>query len=62
MEGDASGGVVNLVMKTAPDNLKVDVEVGTWLLARYFSTGHSQVLTASTVNSKSPGKINPRRL
>ncbi|WP_214070399.1 TonB-dependent receptor [Mucilaginibacter sp. dw_454] len=58
MEGDASGGVVNLVMKTAPDRLKVDGE---------FGTGYSQIFfdrplasfDHSTVNSKSPGEINP---
>ncbi|MHB8206622.1 TonB-dependent receptor [Mucilaginibacter sp.] len=58
MEGDASGGVVNLVMKTAPDHLKIDGD---------FGTGYSQLFLdrpfdsfdRSTVNSKSPGEINP---
>ncbi|MFI5158548.1 MAG: TonB-dependent receptor domain-containing protein [Sphingobacteriales bacterium] len=57
-EGDASGGVVNLVMKTAPNKLTVDGELG---------TGYSQIFIdrpfasfdRSTVNSKSPGEINP---
>jgi TonB-dependent receptor len=58
MEADASGGVVNLVMKTAPDRLRIDGEVG---------TGYSQIFLDrpfasfdhSTVNSKAPGEINP---
>jgi len=58
MEGDASGGVVNLIMKTAPDHLRVDGE---------FGTGYSQLFLdrpfdsfdRSTVNSKSPAEINP---
>ncbi len=58
MEGDASGGVVNLVMKTAPDKLKIDGD---------FGTGYSQIFLdrpfmsfdRSTVNSKSPGELHP---
>jgi len=58
MEADASGGVVDLVMKTAPDHLRVDGEAG---------TGYSQIFfdrpfvsfDRSTVNSKAPGEINP---
>jgi TonB-dependent receptor len=55
MEGDATGGVINLVMKTAPDRLRVD---------GYFGTGYSQLFfdrnfysfNNSTVNSKAPGE------
>jgi TonB-dependent receptor len=53
MESDATGGVINLVMKTAPDKLRVE---------GYFGTGYSQLFfdrnfysfTNSTVNSKAP--------
>lgn len=58
MEADASGGVVNMVMKTAPDHLRVD---------GYFGTGYSQLFldrpfysfNSSTINAKAPGEINP---
>jgi len=58
MEGDASGGVVNMVMKTAPDRLKIEGD---------FGTGYSQLFldrpfasfNSSTVNSKAPGESLP---
>jgi TonB-dependent receptor len=58
MEGDASGGVVNMIMKTAPDRLRID---------GFFGTGYSQLFidrpfesfNSSTVNSRAPGEINP---
>ncbi|MDB5031358.1 TonB-dependent receptor [Mucilaginibacter sp.] len=58
MEGDASGGVINLVMKTAPSHLRVE---------GYLSTGYSQLFldrgfssfNASTVHSKAPGESLP---
>jgi TonB-dependent receptor len=58
MEADASGGVVNLVMKTAPDRLTVDGEVGTGYSQIFFDRPFAS-FDRSTVNSKSPGEINP---
>jgi TonB-dependent receptor len=58
MEGDASGGVVNLVMKSAPDRLKIDGQVGTGYSQLFFDRGFES-FNGSTVNSKSPGEIHP---
>ncbi len=58
MEADASGGVVNLVMKTAPDRLRVDGEVGTGYSQIFFDRPFAS-FDRSTVNSKAPGEINP---
>ncbi len=58
MEGDASGGVVNLVMKTAPDKLRLDGEVGTGYSQIFFDRPFSS-FDQSTINSKSPGEIKP---
>ncbi len=58
MEGDASGGVVNLVMKTAPNGLRIDGEVGTGYSQIFFDRPFAS-FDRSTVNSKAPGEINP---
>lgn len=58
MEGDASGGVINLVMKTAPDKLRVDGEFGTGYSQLFFDRPFAS-FDRSTVNSKSPAEINP---
>jgi TonB-dependent receptor len=58
MEADASGGVVNLVMKTAPDRLRIDGEVGTGYSQLFFDRPFAS-FNRSTVKSKSPGEINP---
>jgi len=58
MEADASGGVVNLVMKTAPDRLKVEGEFGTGYSQLFFDRPFAS-FNRSTVNSKAPGEINP---
>lgn len=58
MEGDASGGVVNLVMKTAPSNLKVEGDLGTGYSQLFFNRPFAS-FDHGTVNSKSPGEINP---
>jgi TonB-dependent receptor len=57
MEADASGGVVNLVMKTAPDRLRIDGEVGTGYSQLFFDRPFAS-FDRSTVNSKAPGEIN----
>lgn len=58
MEGDASGGVVNLVMKSAPDKLKVEGEVGTGYSQIFFDRSFES-FDRSTVNNQSPGEIHP---
>lgn len=58
IEADASGGVVNLVMKTAPDRLKIDGEVGTGYSQIFFNRPFAS-FDRSTVNSKAPGEIKP---
>jgi TonB-dependent receptor len=60
MEGDASGGVVNLVMKTAPDKLRVDGEFGTGYSQLFFDRPFTS-FDRSTVNSLSPAQTNPER-
>ncbi len=58
MEGDASGGVVNLVMKTAPDRLKIEGDVGTGYSQIFFNRPFVS-FDHSTVSPKAPGEINP---
>jgi TonB-dependent receptor len=58
MEGDASGGVVNLVMKTAPDHLRIEGNVGTGYSQLFFDRSFMS-FNRGTVNSKAPGEINP---
>ncbi len=58
MEGDASGGVVNMVMKTAPDKLVVNGEVGTGY-SQIFIDRSFETFDRSTVNSQSPGEVHP---
>jgi len=61
MEGDASGGVVNLVMKSAPDHLKVEGEIGTGYSQIFFDRSFES-FNRSTVNEQSPGEIHPNRI
>ncbi|HTH83018.1 MAG TPA: TonB-dependent receptor [Mucilaginibacter sp.] len=58
MEGDASGGVVNLVMKSAPSHLRVEGNVGTGYSQLFFDRPFSSFNTA-TVHSKAPGESLP---
>lgn len=58
MEGDASGGVVNLIMKSAPDKLRIDGYVGTGYSQLFFDRGFSS-FNSSTVSSKAPGEKLP---
>jgi len=58
MEGDASGGVVNLVMKTAPDRLKIEGDFGTGYSQIFFDRPFAS-FDRSTVNSKAPGETLP---
>lgn len=61
MEGDASGGVVNLVMKSAPDHLKVEGEIGTGYSQIFFDRSFLS-FNRSTVNNQSPGEIHPGQI
>lgn len=61
MEGDASGGVVNLVMKSAPDHLKVEGEIATGYSQIFFDRSFES-FNRSTVNIQSPGELHPGRI
>lgn len=56
MEGDASGGVINMVMKTAPDQLRIEGNLGAGY-SQLFSMRPFLGFNNSTVNSKSPAEI-----
>jgi len=58
MESDASGGVINLVMKTAPDKLVVDGDFGTGYSQLFFDRGFSS-FNHSTVSSTAPNQSMP---
>jgi len=58
MEGDASGGVVNMVMKTAPDKLKIEGDFGTGYSQLFFDRSFSS-FNRATVNAKAPGELRP---
>ncbi|MGZ3828714.1 MAG: TonB-dependent receptor domain-containing protein [Mucilaginibacter sp.] len=58
MEGDASGGVVNLVMKTAPDHLRIEGNVSTGYSQLFFNRSFAS-FDGSTVHSKAPGESLP---
>ena len=53
MEGDASGGVVNMIMKTAPDELRVEGNAGVGY-SQLFSMRPFQSYSTATVNTQSP--------
>ncbi|MGZ3832332.1 MAG: TonB-dependent receptor domain-containing protein [Mucilaginibacter sp.] len=56
MEGDASGGVINMVMKTAPDGFRLEGNLGGGY-SQLFSTRSFEGFSTSGVNSKSPAEI-----
>jgi TonB-dependent receptor len=56
MEADASGGVVNMVMKTAPDHLRIEGNFGTGYSQLFFDRPFSS-FNAGGVNSKAPGEF-----
>jgi len=58
MEGDASGGVVNMVMKTAPDKLRIEGDLGTGYSQLFFDRPFAS-FDRSTVQSKAPGESLP---
>ncbi|MEO6358649.1 MAG: TonB-dependent receptor [Ferruginibacter sp.] len=57
MEGDAAGGVVNLVMKNAPDKFKAEGNIGTGY-SQLFLNRNFLSYSSATVNAKSPAEIN----
>jgi TonB-dependent receptor len=57
MEGDAAGGVINLVMKNAPDKFKAEGNIGTGYSQLFFNRDFLSYSSA-TVNAKSPAEIN----
>ena len=56
MEGDAAGGVINLVMKKAPDKFIAEANIGTGYSQLYFNRNF-QSFPISTINSKSPAEL-----
>jgi len=56
MEGDASGGVVNMVMKTAPEGLRLEGNAGAGY-SQLFSMRPFESYSTATVNAKSPAEI-----
>ncbi|HTK19308.1 MAG TPA: TonB-dependent receptor [Mucilaginibacter sp.] len=58
MEADASGGVVNLVMKTAPDKLRVEGDFGTGYSQIFFDRPFAS-FDRSTVSATAPNESNP---
>ncbi len=56
MEGDASGGVINLVMKTAPDKFRLEGNIGGGY-SGLFSQRTFDSFSTSSVNMKSPAEI-----
>lgn len=56
MEGDATGGSINLVMKTAPDELRVEGNVGAGY-SQLFSDRSFKGFNTSSVNDKSPAEL-----
>jgi len=56
MEGDAAGGVVNLVMKNAPDKFKAEGNIGTGYSQLFLNRDFSS-FSKSTVSLKSPAEI-----
>ena len=56
MEADAAGGVINLVMKNAPDKFKIEGNIGTGY-SQLFLNRDFHSFSTSTVNIKSPSEI-----
>ena len=56
MEADAAGGVINLVMKNAPDKLKVEGNVGIGY-SQLFINRDFYSYSKSSINAKSPAEI-----
>jgi len=59
MEGDAVGGVVNMVMKDAPSKLQINANLATGYSQMFFDRKFL-AFDAGAVNSKSPYEINGR--
>ena len=58
MEADASGGVVNMIMKTAPDRLRVEGNFGTGYSQLFFDR-HFASFDPSAQNANAPGEYIP---
>ena len=56
MEGDASGGVINLVMKTAPEEFRLEGNIGTGY-SGLFSERPFESFSTAAVNKKSPAEL-----
>jgi TonB-dependent receptor len=58
MEADGTGGVVNLVMKTAPDHLRIEGDFGTGYSQLFFNRPFSS-FNRGTVSAKAPNEAMP---
>ncbi len=56
MEGDATGGVINLKMKTAPDELRLEGNIGAGY-SQLFANRPFDGFNTSTINKRSPAEI-----
>jgi hypothetical protein len=56
MEGDASGGVINMVMKTAPDQFRLEGNLGAGY-SQLFSNRPFDSFNASSINKQSPAEL-----
>lgn len=56
MEADAAGGVINLIMKNAPDKFKLEGNIGTGYSQLFLKRDFSSY-SKSTINLKSPSEI-----
>lgn len=59
LEGDAVGGVVNMVMKNAPDHLQINANLSTGYSQLFFDRNFTS-FNSSGINSKSPYELNGR--
>jgi len=59
LEGDAIGGVVNMVMKNAPDHLQINANLSTGYNQLYFDRNFTS-FKSSGISSKSPYELNGR--
>jgi len=61
MEGDAAGGVINLVMKNAPEKFKAEGNIGTGYSQLFLNRDFSS-FSKATVNMQSPAEITGRNV
>ncbi len=58
MEADAAGGVINLVMKNAPEKFKMEGNIGTGYSQLFFNRDFYSY-SKSSIKLRSPSEISP---